>query len=59
MKNELIKSLKMIKILEIKNPTQYKNLLQYFLILSFDSIKYICQAKKFDEIIDIVNKQKF
>ena len=56
MKNEFIKSLQMIKILEIKNQEQYKNLAKDFLVLSIDSLKYISQKKEFKEIIKMANE---
>ena len=56
MKNEFIKSLQMIKILEIKNQEQYKNLYKDFLILSLDSLKYMSQKNNFKEIIKMANK---
>ena len=56
MKNEFIKSLQMIKILEIKNQQEYENLLKDFLILSLDSLKYISQKKNFNEIIKMANE---
>ena len=56
MKNEFIKSLQMIKVLKIKNQTQYKNLTRDFLILSLDSLKYISQKNDFKEIIKMANE---
>lgn len=51
MKNEFLKSLQMIKILNIKNQEQYKVLTKEFLVLSLDSLKYISQKKTFQEIV--------
>ena len=56
MKNEFIKSLQMIKILEIKNQEQYKNLSKNFLVLSLDSLKYMSQTNNFKEIVKMANK---
>lgn len=56
MKNEFIKSLQMIKILEIKNQEQYKKLSKDFLVLSLDSLKYISQKDNFIEIIKMANE---
>ena len=56
MKNEFIKSLQMIKILEIKNQEQYKNLSKDFLVLSLDSLKYMSQKNSFKEIIKMANE---
>ena len=55
MKNEFIKSLQMIKILEIKNQEQYKNLSKDFLVLSLESLKYMSQKNNFKEIIKMAN----
>ena len=56
MKNEFYKSLQMIKILEIKNQDQYKNISKDFLVLSLDSLKYISQKKDFKEIVKMANE---
>jgi len=56
MKNQFIKSLKMIKVLEITNQEQYENLLNDFLILSLDSLKYISQKNSFKEIIEMAKE---
>ena len=56
MKNEFIKSLQMIKMLEIKNQEQYKNLSRDFLILSLESLKYMSQQKDFKEIVKMANE---
>ena len=56
MKNEFIKSLQMIKILEIKNQEQYKSLSRDFLVLSLDSLKYMSQQKDFKKIVKIANE---
>lgn len=46
----------MIKMLEIKNQEQYKNLSRDFLILSLDSLKYMSQQKDFKEIVKMANE---
>ena len=56
MKNQFIKSLKMIKILGITNQEQYESLLNDFLILSLDSLKYISQKSNFKEIVKMANE---
>ena len=56
MKNEFIKSLQMIKTLEIKNQEQYKNLSKDFLVLSLDSLKYMSQKNEFNEIVKMANE---
>lgn len=55
-KNEFIKSLQMIKILGIKNKTQYKNLTKSFLLLSLDSLLYMSQKYDFKEIIKMAEE---
>ena len=51
------KSLRMIKILKIKNKKEYNRLLEYYLILSIDSLKVISKTKNFKEIIKIANEE--
>lgn len=50
MKEMYIKSLRMIKELNIKNKKEYKNLVRNYLILNLESIKYISQTKSFRKI---------
>lgn len=56
MQNQFIKSLQMIKILGIKNQTQYKNLSRDFLVLSLDSLKYMSQKNDFKEIVKMADE---
>ena len=56
MKNEFMKSLQMIKILQIKNQEQYRNLTKNFLVLSLDSLKYMSQKNNFKEIVKMANE---
>jgi len=51
------KSLQMIKIQKIKNKREYNRLLEYYLILSIDSLKVISKTKNFKEIIKIANEE--
>lgn len=51
MKEYYFKSLKMIKILNIKTVREYNNLLKHYLLLNVESLKYISQTRKFSEII--------
>lgn len=51
------KSLRMIKILKIKNKKEYNRLLEYYLILSIDSLKVMSKTKNFKEIIKIANEE--
>ena len=55
-KNEFIKSLQMIKVLGIKNKTQYKNLTKSLLLLSLDSLLYMSQKYDFKEIIKMAEE---
>lgn len=50
MKEMYIKSLRMIKELNIKNKKEYKNLVRNYLILNLESLKYISQTKRFRKI---------
>lgn len=46
-----LKSLRMIRILDIKTEDEYKKLLKNYLLLSVESLKYIAQTDNFNEII--------
>lgn len=50
MKELYIKSLQMIKNLNVKNKKEYIKLVQNYRILNFESLKYICQTKSFRKI---------
>lgn len=50
MKEMYIKSLRMIKELNIKNKKEYKNLVRNYLILNLETLKYISQTKSFRKI---------
>jgi hypothetical protein len=50
MKEMYIKSLRMIKELNIKNKKEYIKLVQNYRILNLESLKYICQTKRFRKI---------
>ena len=45
MKEAYLKSLQMIKTLNIKNEKDYNKLVKTYLILNFQSLKYITQKK--------------
>ena len=47
------KSLRMIKLLKIKTKREYERLLDNYLILSVESLKYISQTKNFKDIIKL------
>ena len=50
MKEMYIKSLQMIKKLNVKNKKEYRKLVRNYLILNFESLKYISQTKSFRKI---------
>lgn len=51
MKENYLKSLQMIKMLDIKTEEEYNKLLKDYLLLSLISLKYISQTNEFKEII--------
>lgn len=53
MQEAYIKSLQMIKILNIKNRNEYNRYKKYYLVLSIDSLKYISGKRNFNDIIRI------
>lgn len=50
MKTAYEKSLQMIKELNVKNKKEYRKLVRNYLILNFESLKYISQTKSFRKI---------
>ena len=56
MKEYYIKSLKMIKELKIKSKKEYNKLLEHYLILNTESLKYIAQTRSFKQIIKIAKE---
>ena len=50
MKEMYIKSLRMIKELNVKNKKDYRKLVRNYLILNLESLKYISQTKSFRKI---------
>ena len=55
MKELYIKSLRMIKNLNVKNKNQYIKLVRDYRILNFESLKYMSQTKSFRKIKKIAN----
>ena len=53
MKEEYQKSLQMIKLLKIKTKREYERLLDNYLILNVESLKYIAQTRNFKDIIKL------
>ena len=58
MQENYLKSLQMIKVLKIKNETEYNKLLKDYLILSSESLKYISQTRDFRKIIKLAREVK-
>lgn len=56
MKEAYIKSLQMIKELNIKNEKEYNRLVQNYLILNTESLKYISQTRRFKKIIKLAKE---
>lgn len=56
MKEMYIKSLQMIKNLNIKNEKDYSRLLRDYLLLNTESLKYISQTRSFRKIIKLSKK---
>ena len=44
-------SLRMIKVLNVKNEKEYNRLVQNYLILNTESLKYISRTRRFKKII--------
>lgn len=53
MENYYIKSLQIINLFQIKTEKEYNKLLQNYLILNLESLKYISQTRNFKEILKI------
>ena len=56
MKEAYLKSLHMIKELNIRNEKEYNKLLHNYLLLNIESLKYISQTKSFKKIIKIAKE---
>ena len=56
MKEAYLKSLQMIKTLNIKNEKEYNKILKDYLILNAESLKYISQTRKFKKIIKLAEE---
>ena len=56
MKEMYIKSLQMIKILNIKNEKEYNKLLRSYLLLSAESLKYMSRTRHFRKIIKLAKE---
>ena len=56
MQEAYIKSLQMIKLLNIKNRNEYNRYKKYYLVLNIDSLKYISDKRNFNDIIRIAKE---
>ncbi len=56
MKEYYIKSLRMIKELKIKSKKEYNKLLEHYLILNTESLKYISQTRSFEQIVKLAEE---
>ena len=56
MEKAYIKSLQMIKQLNIKSEKEYNKLVQNYLILNVESLKYISGTRKFRKIIKLAKE---
>ena len=56
MREAYLRSLQMIKILNIKNRNEYNRYKKYYLVLSIDSLKYISDKRNFNDIIRIAKE---
>lgn len=56
MEKYFMKSLQMIRIFNIKNQEEYRCLLEHYLLLSTESLKYISQKRTFKEIIELARE---
>ena len=50
------KSLRMIKLFKIKTKREYERLLDNYLLLNVESLKYITQKSNFKEIIKLAKE---
>ena len=58
MQENYLKSLQMIKVLNIKTRKEYNKLLNDYLLLSVASLKYISQTRNFRKIIKLAREVK-
>ena len=56
MEQAYVRSLQMIKILNIKNRNEYNRYKKYYLVLNIDSLKYISGKRNFNDIIKIAKE---
>ncbi len=56
MKEAYLKSLHIIRQLNIKTEVEYRELLHDYLILNTESLKYITRKKKFKDIVKLAEE---
>lgn len=56
MKEAYEKSLQMIRVLNVKTEKEYNKLVQTYLILNLQSMKYITEKKNFKEIAKLAKE---
>lgn len=56
MEENYLKSLQMIKLFKIKTKREYERLLDNYLLLNVESLKYIAQTKNFKDIIKLAKE---
>lgn len=56
MKEYYEKSLQMIKLMDIKNEKEYARIVNNYLVLSLESLKYISQTRRFSKIIKLARE---
>lgn len=56
MEENYLKSLQMIKLFKIKTKREYERLLDNYLLLNVESLKYIAQTKNFKDIIKLARE---
>lgn len=56
MKEYYEKSLQMIKLMDIKNEKEYARIVNSYLVLSLESLKYISQTRRFSKIIKLARE---
>lgn len=56
MKEHYKKSLQMIKLFKIKTKREYERLLDNYLILNVESLKYIAETRNFKDIIKLAKE---
>lgn len=56
MKEAYIKSLAIIRTLELKTEKEYNSLVKNYLILNVESLKYISRTRNFKKIVNIAKE---